>query len=124
MLYTTFGSLSSSTGKRGQILCLSGPHHKAAFILQNSVQYSGGKAAVVNFNRSITALYRHEGIRTFTTCPSAIKTSIQSEEVWKSFAEEFFTPIEALVDAVMKLINGGDIKDSKGVAKTKDQNWG
>lgn len=86
--------------------------------------YSGGKAAVVNFNRAITVAYHHEGIRTFSTCPGTINTGLLSPEEWKSFALEYFTPMETLVDSVIKLVNGGDIEDAKGVAKTKDQNWG
>lgn len=86
--------------------------------------YSGSKAAVVNFNRAITVAYHHEGIRTFATCPGTIKTGLLSNEEWKSFAEEHFTPMEVLVDTVLELVNGGDIEDAKGVRKTKDKNWG
>ena len=46
------------------------------------------------------------------------------DEEWKSVAEKVYTPIEVLVDVVVKLISGSDIKDAKGVVKTKDQNWG
>jgi len=68
----------------------------------------------VNFNGSITELYHHERLRAFTICPGPMKTGMFLDEEWKSFAEKVFTPIEVLMDAMMKPINGGDIKDAKG----------
>ncbi|KAI2480123.1 15-hydroxyprostaglandin dehydrogenase [Pyrenophora tritici-repentis] len=86
--------------------------------------YSASKAGIVNFNRAITMAYHHEGIRTFATCPGTIKTPLLTNEEWKSFPERFFTPLESLVETVVKLVDGGDIKDAKGVTKIRDQNWG
>jgi NAD(P)-dependent dehydrogenase (short-subunit alcohol dehydrogenase family) len=86
--------------------------------------YSGGKAAVIQFNRAITVAYHHEGIRTFTTCPGTVNTGLLSQEEWKSFPLEYFTPMETVVDTVVKLVDGGDIVDAKGVKKTADEHWG
>lgn len=86
--------------------------------------YSGAKAAVVQFNRAITVAYHHEGIRTYTTCPGTINTGLLSQEEWKSFPLEYFTPIEVLADAVGKLIDGGDIEDAKGNKVKLEDNWG
>lgn len=86
--------------------------------------YSGAKAAVVHFNRAITVAYHHEGIRTFSTCPGTINTGLLSPEEWKSFPSEYFTPVETLVDAVEKLIDGGDLEDAKGKKVKKEDNWG
>jgi NAD(P)-dependent dehydrogenase (short-subunit alcohol dehydrogenase family) len=86
--------------------------------------YSGAKAAVVQFNRAITVAYHHEGIRTFATCPGTINTGLLSQEEWKSFPEEYFTPVETLVDAVVRLIDGGDIEDAKGRKVSGEDNWG
>ncbi|KAF1936758.1 NAD(P)-binding protein [Clathrospora elynae] len=86
--------------------------------------YSGSKAAVVHFNRAISVAYHHAGIRTFATCPGTINTGLLSQEEWKVFPLEYFTPMETLVDAVVKLLDGGDIEDGKGVKKSKEDNWG
>lgn len=86
--------------------------------------YSGGKAAVMQFNRAITVAYHHEGIRTFATCPGIVNTGLLSQEDWKAFPLEYFTSVEAIVDVVVKLVEGGAIVDAKGVKKSKDENWG
>jgi NAD(P)-dependent dehydrogenase (short-subunit alcohol dehydrogenase family) len=88
------------------------------------ITYSGSRAAVVQFNRVITVAYYHESIRTFATCPGIIITGLMLQEVWKSFLKEYFTPMERLVDTVMKLIDGGDIEHAKGVKKTREEDWG
>lgn len=86
--------------------------------------YSGSKAAVIQFNRAIAVAYHHEGIRTFATCPGTIKTGLLNAEEWQSFPEEYFTPVETLVDAVVQLVDGGDIEDAKGRKVSKADNWG
>jgi NAD(P)-dependent dehydrogenase (short-subunit alcohol dehydrogenase family) len=86
--------------------------------------YSASKAAVVQFNRAITVAYHHEGVRTFATCPGTINTGLLSQEEWKSFPLEYFTPMETLVDTVVRLVDRGDMVDAKGVKKTGEDNWG
>ncbi|KAF1846273.1 NAD(P)-binding protein [Cucurbitaria berberidis CBS 394.84] len=86
--------------------------------------YSGSKAAVVQFNRAITVAYHHEGIRTFATCPGTIRTGLLNQEEWKNFPDEYFTPVETLVDAVLKIVDGGDIEDAKGKKVKGEDNWG
>lgn len=86
--------------------------------------YSGSKAAVVQFNRAITVAYHHAGVRTFATCPGTIRTGLMNQEEWKSFPDEYFTPIETLVDAVVKLIDSGDIEDAKGRKVADQDKWG
>lgn len=86
--------------------------------------YSGSKAAVIQFNRAITVAYHHAGIRTFATCPGTIRTGLLNQDEWKSFRDEHFTPIETLVDAVVKLVDGGEIQDAKGKKVEGKNNWG
>jgi NAD(P)-dependent dehydrogenase (short-subunit alcohol dehydrogenase family) len=86
--------------------------------------YSGSKAAVIHFNRAITVAYHHDGIRTFATCPGTIRTGLLSQDEWKSFPDEYFTPLETLVDAVVQLVDGGDIEDAKGRKVKAQDNWG
>lgn len=86
--------------------------------------YSGSKAAVIQFNKAISYCYHLDGIRTYATCPGTIRTNLMSGEEWKSFPERYFTPIETLVTAVVKLVEGGDLEDSKGKKFSKDDAWG
>ena len=86
--------------------------------------YSGAKAAVVHFNRAITVAYHYEGIRTFATCPGTIRTGLLNPDEWKSFPEQYFTPIETLVDAVLKVVDGGDVEDGKGKKVKAEDKWG
>jgi NAD(P)-dependent dehydrogenase (short-subunit alcohol dehydrogenase family) len=86
--------------------------------------YSGSKAAVIMFNRAIANGYHQQGIRTFTTCPGTIRTNLLKKEEWDVFSDEIFTPMETLVNVVMKLIDGDNIEDAKGKKVKKEDNWG
>ncbi|EMD95697.1 hypothetical protein COCC4DRAFT_35482 [Bipolaris maydis ATCC 48331] len=86
--------------------------------------YSGSKAGLILFNRAIAVAYHNESIRTSTICPGTIKTALMSEEEWKYFPVEYFTPVETVSDTVMKLVEGAEMKDAKGVKKSKNEIWG
>ncbi|KAI4705620.1 hypothetical protein J4E81_000504 [Alternaria sp. BMP 2799] len=86
--------------------------------------YSGAKAGVIHFNRAITVAYHHAGIRTFTVCPSIVRTGLLSEEEWGSLPESFMTPMETVVNAVVKVVDGGDIEDANGKKVAGKDNWG
>lgn len=83
--------------------------------------YSAAKAGVIHFNRAISYCFHLEGIRTYATAPGTIKTNLMNSEEWKSFPEEYFTPMSTLVKAVTTVIDGGDLEDSKG-KKVKAEN--
>ncbi|KAF9732374.1 hypothetical protein PMIN06_002075 [Paraphaeosphaeria minitans] len=76
--------------------------------------YSAGKAAVVQFNKAISFSYHLDGIRTYATAPGTIKTNLMTGEEWKSFPEQYFTPMSTLVKAVTHVVDGGDLEDSTG----------
>ncbi|KAI4635480.1 uncharacterized protein J4E87_000432 [Alternaria ethzedia] len=86
--------------------------------------YSGAKAGVIHFNRAITVAYHHAGIRTFTVCPSIVRTGLLSEEEWGSLPESFMTPMDTVVNAVVKVMDGGDIEDANGRKVAGKDNWG
>jgi NAD(P)-dependent dehydrogenase (short-subunit alcohol dehydrogenase family) len=86
--------------------------------------YSGSKAAVVHFNRTISYCYHLDNIRTYATAPGTIKTNLLSGEEWKSFPEHFFTPMSTLVTSVLKLVDGGDLEDSNGKKYAEKDAWG
>ncbi|KAL1596478.1 hypothetical protein SLS60_009124 [Paraconiothyrium brasiliense] len=76
--------------------------------------YSAAKAGVIQFNKAISFSYHLEGIRTYATAPGTIKTNLMSGEEWKSFPEQYFTPMSELVKAVTHVLDGGDLVDSTG----------
>jgi NAD(P)-dependent dehydrogenase (short-subunit alcohol dehydrogenase family) len=76
--------------------------------------YSSAKAGVIQFNKAISYSYHLDGIRTYATAPGTIKTNLMSGEEWKSFPEQYFTPMSTLVKAVTHIIDGGDLEDSTG----------
>ena len=86
--------------------------------------YSGSKAAVIQFNRAISYSYHLDGIRTYATCPGTIKTNLMTGEEWKSFPEQYFTPMSTLVKAVTTIVDGGDMQDSTGKKVGKDEAFG
>ncbi|KAJ4299880.1 hypothetical protein N0V90_005127 [Kalmusia sp. IMI 367209] len=76
--------------------------------------YSAAKAGVIHFNRAISYSYHLEGIRTYATAPGTIRTNLMTGEEWKSFPEQYFTPMSTLVNAVTHVLDGGDLEDSQG----------
>ncbi|KAF2708016.1 NAD(P)-binding protein [Pleomassaria siparia CBS 279.74] len=86
--------------------------------------YSAGKAGVLHFNRAISYSYHLDNIRTYATAPAIIKTNLMTGEEWKSFPEHYFTPISTLVDAVVQLVDGGDLEDSTGKKIKESDAWG
>lgn len=86
--------------------------------------YSASKAGVIHFNRAISYSYHLEGVRTYATAPGTIRTNLMNGEEWKSFRQEFFTPIETLVKAVLHLVDGSDLEDSTGRRYPAKQAYG
>ena len=86
--------------------------------------YSGAKAAVVHFNRTIAYPFHSENIRTYVTCPGTIQTNLLSSEEWESFPKQYFTPMDTLVKAVEVLVDGGDMTDSRGKKVAGEDAWG
>ncbi|CAI6334837.1 unnamed protein product [Periconia digitata] len=86
--------------------------------------YSGSKAGVIHFNRAISYCYHLEGIRTFVTAPGTIRTNLMNGEEWKAFPQHYFTPMETLVKAVLHLVDGGDLEDSKGRKYSAEEAYG
>ena len=76
--------------------------------------YSAAKAGVIHFNNAISYSYYLDGIRTYATAPGTIYTNLMTGEEWKSFPEQYFTPMSTLVEAVTHLVDGGDLEDSTG----------
>lgn len=86
--------------------------------------YSASKAGVVHFVRSIAYSFHQEGIRAYAICPGTVRTNLLLADEWKSFPEEYFTPISKIAETVEMLVNGGNMQDSAGNKVTGDDNYG
>ena len=69
---------------------------------------------VVGFTRSIARKYMDSGVRVNCICPGTVATGLLEAAAWKTFPQEYMTPVPVVVDAVLKLIDGETITDSKG----------
>jgi hypothetical protein len=43
---------------------------------------------------------------------------------WEAFPDEFFTPVEEIVEVVLMLVKEDDMADGKGVRISADRAWG
>ncbi|RDW61603.1 NAD(P)-binding protein-27 [Coleophoma crateriformis] len=76
--------------------------------------YSAAKHGVVGFMRSIAKhFWVQERIRVNAICPGTVKTNLLTAKEWKNFPEEFFTPVEMIVQTVLRLIDGEDEEQGK-----------
>lgn len=87
--------------------------------------YSGAKAAVVNFMRSIAFPYHHnDGIRTYAICPGTVRTGLLSSKEWDMWPEDYFTQASKIASTVEMLVDGGAMEDSVGKKLAEDAAWG
>lgn len=71
--------------------------------------YSGAKHGVVGFMRSIAKhLWSDDHIRVNAICPGTVKTNLLTAKEWSNFPDEFFTPVEKIVEVVLMLVDGKD----------------
>ena len=68
--------------------------------------------------------YLYDGIRVNAICPGTVRTNLLDANGWAAFPDEFFTPVEKIVEVVILLVEGGEMVDSKGVHIPADKLWG
>jgi len=74
-----------------------------------SATYSAAKHGVVGFVRSVAPqFWRALGVRVNAVCPGVVKTNLLSGREWENFPEEYFTPVESIVQVVLMLVDGKD----------------
>lgn len=57
--------------------------------------------------RSIAPFYhKHPGIRVNAICPAPVRTNLLDQAAWNAISDDVFVPIECVVDAVLKLVDG------------------
>lgn len=79
---------------------------------------------VVGFMRSIAGKYMDSGIRVNAICPGTVETGLLESEAWKTFPQEYFTPISMIVETVLKLIDGKAMTDATGYAVSEGNAYG
>jgi hypothetical protein len=87
--------------------------------------YSASKAGVLYLMRSIAYSFHHyDGIRTYAICPGTVRTNLLSQDDWKLWPQEYFTPVSKIASTVEMLVDGGKLKDSWGREVSEDKNYG
>lgn len=82
-----------------------------------SPMYSGSKHGVIGFMRSISKhFWEVDRIRVNAICPGVVKTNLLTQNEWKNFPEEYFTPVDKIVQGVLILVDG---KDETSTGKTR-----
>lgn len=71
--------------------------------------YTATKHGVVGLMRSVERhMWRRDGIRVNAVLPGTVKTNLLTQESWKQFADEYFTPVAQIVKAVLIFLDGKD----------------
>jgi len=119
--YFRLSKASAGTGEQSLVMTAScGGLYPSTFC----PMYSGAKHAVVGFTRSIAKhYYIHDKIRVNCICPGTVRTNLLDSTAWSTFPDEYFTPVEKIVEVVLMLVDGGKMKDSKGVVVPADKNF-
>ncbi|KAF4631751.1 hypothetical protein G7Y89_g6380 [Cudoniella acicularis] len=82
-----------------------------------SPTYSAAKHGVVGFMRSVAKhFWFNDRIRVNAICPGVVKTNLLTAKEWENFPEEFFTPVEKIVETVVMLVGR---KDDVSVDETR-----
>ncbi|KAK4574374.1 hypothetical protein LTR86_002136 [Recurvomyces mirabilis] len=81
--------------------------------------YGAAKHGTIGWTRNIASrFYRDDGIRVNAICPSAVKTNLLPEAAWRTFPEEFFTPLGKVVEVVEMLLRGHG-RDEEGTERER-----
>jgi NAD(P)-dependent dehydrogenase (short-subunit alcohol dehydrogenase family) len=71
--------------------------------------YTAAKHGVLGLMRAMAPmLWRDDGVRVNAVLPGTVKTNLLTAESWKQFPEEYFTPVEKIVEAVLIFVDGKD----------------
>jgi hypothetical protein len=77
-------------------------------------------AAVLGFARAISPnFYAAAKIRVNAVLPGTVRTGLLTSKEWEMFPEQYFTPVEKIVEAVLIFVDGTDPKhkDEQGIIK-------
>ncbi len=75
----------------------------------SSPVYTATKHGVLGLMRCVDRyMWRRDGIRANAVLPGTVKTNLLTQDLWKQFPEEYFTPVETIVKAVLIELDGKD----------------
>ncbi|ROW00672.1 hypothetical protein VSDG_03228 [Cytospora chrysosperma] len=86
--------------------------------------YTASKFGLIGFMRTVAHLYRPEGIRVNALCPGAVRTPLLPAAAWDMTPEDMLTPLELIAEVVLKLAEGEEVVDSKGVRVPSEELYG
>ncbi|ROV97114.1 hypothetical protein VMCG_07528 [Cytospora schulzeri] len=86
--------------------------------------YTASKFGLVGFMRTVAHIYKPEGIRVNALCPGAVRTPLMPPAAWECMPEDVFTPIELIGEIVLKMAEGKEVVDSKGVRVSPEELYG
>lgn len=66
--------------------------------------YTAAKFGVTGFMRGLAPTLIKENIRVNCTLPGAVQTNLCDAETWSTFDQTKFTPLSAIVDTVMRVL--------------------
>jgi NAD(P)-dependent dehydrogenase (short-subunit alcohol dehydrogenase family) len=84
--------------------------------------YTATKHGVLGFMRSIAPqFWRGDHVRVNAVLPGTVRTNLLSKQEWSTFPQEYFTPVEKIVEVVLMFVDGKDpVKGGdQGVLKGK-----
>lgn len=82
------------------------------------------KHGVVGLTRAIAEyFYVHDKIRVNCLCSGIVCINFSSEEAWEMFPKECFTPIEKIVEVMLRLVDGADVQDANGNLVKRNDLW-
>ena len=67
--------------------------------------------------------YLYGGIRVNAICPGTVWTNLLDTSGWAAFLDEFFAPVEKIVEVMLMLVEGDDMMDGKGVRISANRAW-
>jgi short-subunit dehydrogenase len=86
--------------------------------------YTAAKHGVVGLTRAVAKhFYYYDKIRVNCICPGTVRTNLLDAQGWSQFPDSYFTPIEKIVEVVLMLLDGGEMKDSKGIVVKQGEDW-
>lgn len=74
--------------------------------------------------RTVAHLYKPEGIRVNALCPGAVRTAILPPAAWEIVPDDVLTPVELIAEVVLKMAEGEEVVDSKGVRVPAEELYG
>jgi NAD(P)-dependent dehydrogenase (short-subunit alcohol dehydrogenase family) len=67
--------------------------------------------------------YLYGGVPVNGICPGTVWTNLLDASGWADFPDEFFVPVEKIVEVVLMLVEGDYMMDGKGARISANRTW-